>query len=251
MENLIDLAIQIVNFNTKSYLINCLRSVFQDLSESELSFEINILENGSNDNLSDLFDLFSEFESSKIKITKSKENLGFGTGHNLLAKSTNARYLLILNPDTVIQEKKSIERLYQRINTDCTVKVIGPKLYDKKGKDQAWDHGEYCRVMNEMGLGRWHSCDEELNCTWVSGAVFLIEKKSFDKIGGFDQNFFLYKEEEDLCLRLKELNRKFKVLYYPEVRVLHFGSVVAKRSEYFSISKQYFMQKHRFGMRQL
>jgi GT2 family glycosyltransferase len=251
MENLIDLAIQIVNFNTKSYLINCLRSVFQDLSESELSFEINILENGSNDNLSDLFDYFSELESGKMKVIKSNDNLGFGTGHNMLAKETEAQYLLILNPDIVIQEKNSIEKLYQKINSDCTVKIIGPKLYNKKGKDQAWDHGEYNRLMNEVGLGYWHSCDQELSCTWVSGAVFLIEKKIFDVIDGFDQKFFLYKEEEDLCLRLKELNKNFKVLYYPEVRVLHFGSVVAKRSEYFSISKQYFMQKHRFGMRQL
>ena len=116
MKKIIDLSIQIVNFNTKSYLINCLQSVFQNLSDSQLSFEINILDNNSNDDLSDLKSFFSDSQKESLKIYQSQKNLGFGGGHNYLAKNTKAKYLLLLNPDIVIEEKESIERLYKRIS---------------------------------------------------------------------------------------------------------------------------------------
>jgi len=254
MKNIIDLSIQIVNFNTKSYLINCLQSVFQNLSDSQLSFEINILDNNSNDDLSDLKSFFSDFQKESLKIYQSQKNLGFGGGHNYLAKNTKAKYLLLLNPDIVIEEKESIERLYKRMIEESSIKVIGPKLYNKQGNNQAWDHGEnkglLVKVLNELGLGFWKNREQETECAWVSGAVFLIEKSVFDKINGFDENFFLYKEEEDLCLRLKNLDRKYRVLYFPEVKIMHIGSVVAKKKIYFSTSNKYFLKKHPFGSRQ-
>lgn len=249
----VDLFIQIINFNTKLYLINCLKSIFWDLSDSKLSFEINILDNNSDDDLSDLKNFFSDSEKESLKIYRSYKNLGFGGGHNYLAKNTQAKYLLLLNPDIVIEEKGSIERLYNRIIGEPSVKVIGPNLYDKNGKNQAWDHGENrglaVKVLNEFGLGFWKSRKKEADCAWVSGAVFLIEKSIFDKVDGFDENFFLYKEEEDLCLRIKTINRKYRVLYFPEVKIMHIGSVVAKKSIYFLASYKYFLKKHPFGKR--
>lgn len=255
MKKLIDLSIQVVNFNTKSYLINCLQSVFQNLSDSQLSFEINILDNNSNDDLSDLKSFFSDFQKENLKIYQSQKNLGFGGGHNFLAKKTDAKYLLLINPDIIIEEKEAITSLYERIVKDDSIKVIGPKLYNKQGRNQVFDHGEnkglLAKVLNELGLAFWKNREQETECAWVSGAVFLIEKSVFDKINGFDENFFLYKEEEDLCLRLKRLDRNYRVLYFPEVKIMHIGSVVAKKEIYFYTSWKYFIRKHRFGSRQV
>lgn len=255
MKKIINLSIQIVNFNTKSYLINCLQSVFRDLSNSKLLFEINILDNNSNDDLSDLKTFFSDFQKKSLKIYQSEKNLGFGGGHNYLAKNTKAKYLLLLNPDIVIEEKESIERLYNRMIDESSIKVIGPKLYNKQGRNQVFDHGEnkglLVKVLNELGLGFWKNREQETECAWVSGAAFLIEKSVFDKINGFDENFFLYKEEEDLCLRLKRLDHNYRVLYFPEVKIMHIGSVVAKKEIYFYKSWKYFLKKHPFGSRQV
>ena len=246
MQKVIDLSIQIVNFNTKKYLINCLQSVFQDLSDSQLSFEINVLDNNSNDDLSDLNNFFTNFQNKSLKIYQSRENLGFGAGHNFLARLTNAKYLLLLNPDIVIENIGCISKLYNRIIQDIPIKVIGPKLYNRKGENQAWDHGESqgfkAKFMNSIGWGFWKNRDQESECAWVSGAVLLIEKFSFDQVGGFDENFFLYKEEEDLCLRLRQQN--YQVLYFPEIEIMHIGSVVAKKEKYLFKSCRYFFGKH-------
>jgi GT2 family glycosyltransferase len=80
---------------------------------------------------------------------------------------------------------------------------------------------------------------------WVCAAVFLVRKESFDRLGGFDENFFLYKEEEDLCLRL--LAEGGRVIYDPSIAVLHHGGVVAKKSQYMRASADYFLKKHFHG----
>ncbi len=249
----VDIAVQIVNFNTKKYLINCLQSVFIDLADSNLSFEVNVLDNNSKDDLSNLKDFFFPLWQDKLKVYKSNKNLGFGGGHNLLAQKTQAKYLLLLNPDIVIEEPGAIKQLYWRIVNNDSIKVIGPKLYNEKGRDQYWDHGEsrgiWAKFLNEISLGFYMKRNLESECAWVSGAVFLIEKEIFDKVGGFDEKFFLYKEEEDLCLRIRHLDDKYKVIYYPKVKVLHVGSVVASKKVYLAASYMYFIKKHPIGKR--
>ena len=258
----IDLSIQLVNYDNEKYLKECLRTVSDNLEDSDLSFEINILDNNSSNKIFQDFPYLEEFRNflseigirDKTNIYFSNKNLGYGGGHNLLAKkSHNAKFLLLLNTDILIEEEKAIEKLICRIEKDKEIKVIGPKLYNLKGKTQLWDHGEsrgfLAKFLNEIGFGICLKHKEEADCAWVSGAVFLIRKSTFEEIGGFDQNFFLYKEEEDLCLRIRRQDRKSKILYYPEVSICHIGSVVAKKSKFFKKSYKYFLKKHTFGKR--
>ena len=77
---------------------------------------------------------------------------------------------------------------------------------------------------------------------WVSGAVFLIKSDVFEKAGGFDENFFLYKEEEDLCISIRKLGEK--IFYNPEIRFMHISSVVAKKEIHMPASAKYFNEKH-------
>jgi GT2 family glycosyltransferase len=77
---------------------------------------------------------------------------------------------------------------------------------------------------------------------WVSGAALLMQRSTFNEIDGFDENFFLYKEEEDLCLRIRK--KGHSVLYDPNVKILHFGSVVAFKDKYFAASLAYYREKN-------
>lgn len=238
-----NLAIQIVNYKTKDYLSNLLVDLIKDLENSKLEYRINILDNNSGDNLSSLENKYSQ---QNVSFYYSDKNLGFGGGHNLLAQKTDAKHILILNPDIRFVEEKTIERLFSKIKDSNKVKVIGPKLITKKKEAQVWDHGELkgflAKISLRCGNSFWKNRNTIAEVAWVSGAVFLIEKLIFDKVGGFDENFFLYKEEEDLCLRIRKLG--YKILYTPDIRIVHIGSVVAKKSEHMRISVEYFLDKH-------
>lgn len=238
-----DILIQIINYNTRKYLETCLESLFNDLKGSDLNYKIIVLDNNSSDNLEDLRKLY---ESKSISFYKSEKNLGFGGGHNFISGLEDSRYILILNSDIKFIEKNSVKRLYEKLIESDRYKVSGPKLVEEDMNPQKFDHGEIQGVSswikNNYGSSYWKERDTEAEAAWVSGAVFLIERDLFENIKGFDENFFLYKEEEDLCKRIRDAGEK--ILYDPNVRVMHYGHVVAKRSEHFSNSMNYYLDKH-------
>ena len=243
--------IQIVNYKTKNYLLDCLASIIADLKSFDGEYSIAILDNASGDNLSDIRALSSQLK--KFEIYQGENNFGFGSGHNFLARKSDAKYILLLNPDTKIIEPYTIERLIKRA-VESESQVVGPRLLTSEGITQWWDHGELHGFRAWIGLNSgnsyWHEQKKITEVAWVSGAVFLIEKKWFDDLDGFDEHFFLYKEEEELCWRLRE--KDGKVLYDPTITVFHHGGVVAKRSEHMQKSVDYFLDKHfhyRFGYR--
>ncbi|MEK7188408.1 MAG: glycosyltransferase family 2 protein [Patescibacteria group bacterium] len=237
-----DLVIQVVNYKTKSYLLDCLANVFNDLKSSKLNYLVTVLDNNSGDDLSELERLYSR----KLTSYKSDTNLGFGGGHNLLAKKVQAKYLLLLNPDTKITEPRTIERLFDRLHY-FKAQVIGPRLVTGSNNiQQRWDHGELrgIRAWTALNIGRsyWKERRESANAAWVSGAVFLIDKNLFDRLGGFDENFFLYKEEEELCWRIRAEGGK--IIYDPTISVFHHAGVSAKKEDHIGASTKYFIQKH-------
>lgn len=240
-----DINIQLVNYNTKKYLIDCLNDVLKDLKNSKINYVISVLDNNSNDDLSYLKDVY---KNKNVFFYESKKNLGFGGGHNFLAKKFKTKYILLLNTDLKFIEKDSIKRLFDYLeeNQKTKIKVVGPKLLTKENNPQIFDHGELkpflAKITSWIGDTYWKNRNEITECSWVSGAVFLINKKTFDDIKGFDENFFLYKEEEDLCLRLRE--KGFKIIYNPLVKIKHYGSVVAKKSNFMEESHKYFIKKH-------
>jgi GT2 family glycosyltransferase len=238
-----DLIIQIINYNTKDYLEICLNSLISDLIDSEINYKIIVLDNNSSDDLSDFDQLYA---GKKVSFKYSKKNLGFGGGHNFISGIEDSKYILILNSDINFIEKNSVKRLYERLINSKDYKVCGPKLVEEDLKQQRFDHGELwgfiSMIKNNYGSSYWKPRNKPAEAAWVSGAVFLIEKDLYDKVKGFDENFFLYKEEEDLCKRIRDAGEK--ILYDPTVSVMHYGHVVAKRSEHFSHSMNYYLDKH-------
>ncbi|MBI4159676.1 glycosyltransferase family 2 protein [Candidatus Wolfebacteria bacterium] len=239
---MLDLAIQIVNFRTKQYLQLFLGDIFSDLKNSPLRYEVLIVDNNSGDTFDDLQELY---QSKPIRFLRVSSNRGFGAGHNFLAQQSTSAYILILNPDLKFMESNTIGRSIDVLRGSGNMTVaMGPKLFNKDGP-QPWDHGDFSVVEKLFGLwpgSVWYNRNKALLVAWVSGAFLLTRRDAFEALGGFDENLFLYKEDEDLCLRLRE--RGCQILYDPAIRVFHHGSVVAKKEQFFNESNRYYIEKH-------
>lgn len=235
------LAVQVVNFRTRRYLERCVETLVADLRSSGLEHEINLLENASGEDLTEVAERFGG-----VRAFVADENLGFGGGHNLLAGKTEAPYLLILNPDVEITAAGTISRLLDVVVRDPRVAVAGPKLLTADGSPQPYDHGRLhgrrAAIALRGGHSYWRATDIRQEVAWVSGAAMLVERAAFRGVGGFDEKLFLYKEDEDLCLRLRETGAS--VLYEPAVTLRHIGSVVADRHAELVGATSYFFAKH-------
>jgi GT2 family glycosyltransferase len=238
------LAVQVVNYRTRQYLERCVETVVSDLEATRLGYEINLLDNASGEELTDLAARFAG-----ARAISAQTNLGFGGGHNLLAGETAAPYLLILNPDVEVIGAGSVERLLGVVLAGDGVKVAGPKLVGLDGRAQPYDHGRLHGMRASIALNGghsyWRATDTRQEVAWVSGAAMVVERAAFTALGGFDEKLFLYKEDEDLCLRVREAGGR--VIYEPAVRVMHYESVVADRHGEMTRASDYFFAKHYAG----
>jgi len=234
------LTIQIVNFRTRVHLERCLGSIRDDLAGAGIEHRIEVLDNDSGDDLSDLPGRFD-----RLHVHRAPRNLGFGAGHNLLARRTRAGSLLILNPDVELIQRSTVARLLAAAAVPG-VAAVGPRLVDLAGAPQRYDHGRLhgVRAWVARGAGNsyWRPSTRARDVAWVSGAALLVTRSAFDDLGGFDERLFLYKEEEDLCLRLRRQGAR--VRYEPSIVVRHEGSVVARREEHLAAAVAYFHAKH-------
>ena len=237
----VEIAVQVVNYNTKARLIECLDSVLADL-EGTGGFELRVLDNASGDDLGDLRD---RYPGAPLSVERAERNAGFGAGQNRLARGGAARLLLILNPDVRLIEPRTIARLRERLEASGA-EAVGPMLVKADGRPEQFDHGELrgwrAAVANGAGHSHWAPRTEPADAAWVSGACILIEAAAFERLGGFDERFFLYKEEEDLFLRLR--GEGGRVVYDPQVRVLHHRSVVADPEAQRPESVRLYADKH-------
>jgi GT2 family glycosyltransferase len=237
----VEVAIQVVNYRTRRYLERCVETVVSDLHGSSLHYEINLLDNASGEDLADLAE-----RTPNCRAFTAETNLGFGGGHNLLAGKSAAPYLLILNPDAELVEPKSVERLLALLRGDRRVKAAGPKLVLPDGAPQPYDHGRLhgarAQVALKGGHSYWRRTDVRQEVAWVSGAAMVVERDAFAAVGGFDERLFLYKEDEDLCLRLREAGAT--VVYEPAVRMQHHDGAVADRHVELDAATSYFFAKH-------
>ena len=239
-------AIQVVNYRTRRYLERCVETVVADLEASQLRHEVNLLDNDSGEDLTDLAERYPG-----VRAFNAPANLGFGGGHNLLAGKTEAPYLLILNPDVEVIAAGTVERLLGLVVAGDRVTVAGPKLVGPDGRAQPYDHGRLhgarAAIALNGGHSYWRATDTRQEVAWVSGAAMMLERAAFAAVGGFDERLFLYKEDEDLCLRLREAGGR--VVYEPAVTILHHESVVADRHQELDGASQYFFAKHYRGRR--
>ncbi len=216
------LTISIVNYNAGKYLLSCLDSL--EKVQSELEFDVFVVDNASID---------GSLEKAKNKYPSNnyisnKENLGFGKAHNLVLKKTETPYLLTLNPDCIVPGKtlshmvKFMDENPEVGISTCRVEKSDGSLdiASHRGFPTPWASFLYYFLKNDR---LYHLTDRDFNkiheVDSVVGAFMLIRKSVLDKIGYFDEDYFLYGEDIDFCFRAK--HEGFKIMYVPEVKVIH------------------------------
>lgn len=216
-----DLSIIIVSFNTKEVLRNCLQSI--ESLKSDLSFEVIISDNGSEDGSVELV----EEEFPKYKLIKNNANLGFSKGNNVAKKHVNSDTVLFLNSDTLVHENSfDLPYQYLKENEDIgavTVKTVLP-------------NGEYDPDMRRrfptplVSLSHFSGFSKTYRYEDISpetiheidvaqGAYLMVKKKILDRVGWFDEDYFLDGEDIDLCWKIKEID--YKIIYYPDAYITH------------------------------
>ncbi|MFC2093746.1 glycosyltransferase family 2 protein [Bacteroidota bacterium] len=213
----------IINYKQKDLTTQCVKSIFDKITSYQ--FEVIIVNNSKENDLSNLRNDFN------VKIIEN-ENKGFSQANNLGAKYANSDYLFFLNSDTIIQN----DFLGDTIKSfqDKNFGAVGFKLYNMDNTFQI-SFGYDVSIKNEIKNKKlvrltWEKDSEKLleiennfseikQVDWVSGAAMMIKKEVFDKVCGFDERYFLYMEDSDLCKRIRE--QGYKIFFYPFSKIVH------------------------------
>jgi GT2 family glycosyltransferase len=208
-------SIIIVNYNAREKLLRCLESV---LSYLQRDCEVIVVDNHSSDGIADSI----EIDFPEVTLIRSKTNLGFGAGNNRAALRARGRYLIFLNPDTLV-ERGWLEGLLAPFDSDSQVGLVTPKilLADQLGLINTCGNAVHFTGLTLCrGLGQLRDAFGEIQeVDAVSGAAFAIRQDLFEKLGGFDEDTFLYMEDTDLSWRARLSG--WHCLYTPESVVLH------------------------------
>lgn len=252
--------VSILNFNGKDNTIDCLKSL-EKTSRNSFDFKVLVIDNGSREKLE-----LPSFPNLNVQLIENKENLGFSGGHNVginYALKNGADFVVILNNDTVV-DKNLILELIKSSKED--VGIVAPKIYFypgfefHKGRYKKEDEGKvfwYAGGIMDFGnvIGHHRGVDEVDNgqyknseiTDFASGCCMLVKKEVFEKVGVFDDGYFLYYEDNDLSQRAKRSN--FKILYNPKAILWHknAGSVGGSGSSL----QDYYITRNRmlFGMK--
>lgn len=220
------LSILILNYNTKNLTVLCIESIINNYQkELEKGYlEILIGDNASSDSSVTTFK--KQFAGYKnILISENKTNLGFAKGHNTLAKKARGKYLLFLNSDTQITNT-GLKETISYLEKNEGIGILGLKMINKDGSYQA-SCGSFYNTFNllimllggeRFGLLR-SSPDRIQGVDWVSGGAMLVQKELFEKLNGFDENFFMYIEDMELCFRAKK--EGYLTYFYPFIKIIH------------------------------
>jgi GT2 family glycosyltransferase len=225
-----DLAVIIVSANSAHWLRACLRSVFDHAGSATL--DVVVADNASTDGSPELVE--GEFPMARVVRCR---NLGFAYGNNRALMTCNARYTLFLNPDTEILEG-TFGDLLRALDTRPDVGLVGVKQMTPDGHlypTIRWFPNTMRALGDSLGLEhlplrrRWMG-ERELNlelyeleseCDWTTGSFMLARREAIDAAGFFDERFFMYAEETDLCLRIRQAG--WAVRHLPQMTILHHG----------------------------
>ncbi|RLC35941.1 glycosyltransferase family 2 protein [Candidatus Falkowbacteria bacterium] len=241
MQEKMKFSIIIVNYNTKEITKNCIDSIFRNCPGN--NYEIIVVDNNSQDNSREFLE--NNF-GNKIKLINNKTNKGFGAGNNRGARTAMGEYLFFLNSDTLINNDifKQIENY---LINNKEVGILAPELKLKDGCRQPDVFGRFPNIKNTIfnKLSVNATCNDQ-DIDWVSGAALVIRKNLFAQLKGFDENFFMYFEDIDLCKRIKELG--YKIMVLPEISVVHLGgasfSDFNKKKKFYYQSQDYYFKKY-------
>jgi GT2 family glycosyltransferase len=270
-----DLSIVIVSWNVRTFLRNCLDSILQAATVDTAatpqptspqpnrqlpSAEVIVVDNASNDGSVEM--LRGEYPWATVLV--NSDNLGFTRANNQGLALARGRYLLFLNPDTEVSPE-ALGLMVAYADAHAPVGIVGPQLLYEDGSHQSsrrrfptlatffvestilqrwWPHNSI--------LQRYYVLDRPDDAVsqvdWVVGACMLVRRAVLDQVGAFDEGFFMYSEEMDLCRRAVEAG--WQVVYLPEAVVRHYEGkssqqvVAARHIRFFTSRVRYAHKVH-------
>jgi GT2 family glycosyltransferase len=233
-------SILVVSYNTRAMTLACLQSV---IAETTVPHELVVVDNASPDGSAAAI----AEALPGVRLIASPENLGFAKGNNVAAGDARGRYILLLNPDTVVLDG-AIDRLVAFAERTPEARIWGGRtLFADGSLNPSSCSGEqtlwsiFCRttglalafrsseLFNPEDYGGWDRARER-EVGYVSGCFFLIRRDLWDRLGGFDPTFLMYGEEADLCRRARALGARPRVT--PEATIVHYeGASSSRRSD--------------------
>jgi GT2 family glycosyltransferase len=217
------LSIVIVNYNSASFLRDCLSSIYS--SDIKATFEIIVYDNGDPEPEMDSI----EKDFSDVKFITDVRHVSYAAANNAGARESGGDYILFLNPDTIVKPGAIDGLLEFNKNTpDCG--AVGPRLVNRDGVIEiswAFDPGilseAYMKLLKSLPPAlkyRIFGIDGTRKTDVVVGAALMLRREAFLRVEGFDEGYPLYFEESDLCLRIRQMG--WEVYYYPKVEILHY-----------------------------
>ena len=261
---MINVFVSIINFNGRNNTFVCLDSI-KKINASNFKLNVVVIDNGSKEKLNLTQDYLGNIP---LKIILKEKNLGFSGGHNAginYALSKNADYVLILNNDVIVDPNLIFE-LLKVLDKSDRYAVASPKIYfaqgfeyhqnkykeSEKGKVIWYAGGQMDfknviakhRGVDEVDRGQYQKTEET---DFATGACFLIKKEVIEKVGFFDDKYFLYYEDSDLSQRIKE--KGYNILYAPNAVLWHRNAEAAGGPG--SSLQDYYISRNRllFGLR--
>jgi len=258
-----DVSIIIVSWNTSAYLRRCLAAIPQ--AAVGLTIEVIVVDNGSTDGTQAM--LAEKFP--RVRVIQKPENLGFGRANNVGARASQGRTILLLNSDCELQSS-ALAAMVSALDGDPSLGAVFCRLLNTDGTLQPSVHPSFPSPWSTIGdlfflsslryavyrtpvLHRWllvwtvRAHGEAHDVAWGGGACLLIRRAVLEATGGFDEQFFMYCEDMDLCKRIREAG--YRLRYLPEPSAIHhWGKSTAQlpavmlREAY--KSRVYYFQKH-------
>ncbi|MDD5290058.1 MAG: glycosyltransferase family 2 protein [Patescibacteria group bacterium] len=241
------LSIIILNYKTANLAKHCLKNILA--LNLNFPYEIIVVDNNSHDKMEQILKerFGAELHNGQIKFLPLRHNRGMGAGNNAGATIAAGQYLLILNPDVVVTEN-SIENLVDFLEKNEKVGIVAPKFFypNKNYQPSRYRFPKiYIPAFVRTGLGDLKFGKEKIKkyfmedvvlegphqIDWVRGAAMLIRKNNFQEIGGFDERFFMYLEDTDLCRRFWQ--KGFEVWYLPEAEMIHYYARTSQKNKWF------------------
>lgn len=204
------ISIIIANWNGKKWLKDCLDSIYL---QTYADFEVLLVDNGSIDDSA----AYVRENYPSVMIFENAENMGFGRANNLGAKQAKGETLFFLNNDTKIEDKLFLDKI-MKFKKENDLNIIGPKMLDFSRNDVYKKRKLSIDFTGYLGWGK--------ETFFIEGSAMLISKDDFQKLGGFDEKYFMYSEDIDLCWRAWLFGMKIGICN--EASLIHFGGGSSK-----------------------
>ena len=256
-----DISVIIVNYNVREFLNNALISLTKALEG--YSAEIFVVDNASDDGSVELV----QRNFPDVHLIANTSNVGFAKANNQALSLSKGKYLLLLNPDTLVQEN-TFENLLSFFSAHADAGMLGCKILNPDGSLQLSCRRSFptpwTAFTKTFGLSTlfpksklfarynltYLDPDQTYEVDAVSGSFMMVTRDVYDKIGGLDETFFMYGEDLDWCFRVQRSGRK--VYYVPAVSIIHYKGESTKRSDIDELNVFYnamrlFVRKHHTG----